>query len=700
MRIKHLRSITVASGALLLCLTAVSAIVGSPMAGASQTRTTLANSAVPVSMRQHPLGSVSKSSRISFEVVLQLRDSAGAAALVKAVSTPGSARYRHYVTAAKWESMFSPTMAQVDRTRAWLKSEGFKLGQTSKDRITVSASGTAAQVEKAFGTGLEEYKVMGHSVRLATRNISLPTSLARSVTGVMGINQEFASPYATSGGSGGATKSKPDQSPFPPAPSAFVTAKPCGTYLGQKTTTVSPPFGDGYPTTVPDEVCGYIGKQLRSAYGLTSSNTGAGQTVAIIDAYGSSTIASDATRFFRTEDPSEPFSSSQFAQADALPFDDESVCGASSWLVEQDLDVEAVHSMAPDANILYVGAQDCENGLFNAEQAVIDDDVAPVVTNSWGDTGGDLLDDISTRTAYDDLFELADSTGISVLFSSGDDGDNFEIFGVSTADYPASSPFVTAVGGTTLGIGRNGQQTSQYGWMIGRSFLCSSNVEGILPGCTSSTVGQWLPVSFDGGSGGFTSYNYVEPWYQVPVVPSSLALRNEPILGPTPTRVVPDISMDADPSSGLLMGLHETFPNGSDRYALTRYGGTSLASPLLAGVLADVNQASEASGGAAVGFVNPAIYHLDHISGAIDDILAPSSPTAMYRVDLASTYAPGTPGTVSQFRQVSWEGTEVYCDETNNCESRPMTQIGAPGYDALTGLGSIGPDFVMDLANT
>ena len=71
-------------------------------------------------------------------------------------------------------------------------------------------------------------------------------------------------------------------------------------------------------------------------------------------------------------------------------------------------------------------------------------------------------------------------------------------------------------------------------------------------------------------------------------------------------RVIPDISMDADPSTGFLIGLHQTFPNGVAKYSQTRYGGTSLASPLLAGVIADVDQAA----GAAVGFINPAIYAL------------------------------------------------------------------------------------------
>lgn len=148
---------------------------------------------------------------------------------------------------------------------------------------------------------------------------------------------------------------------------------------------MTPPFGNGYPRTVPDVVCGYKPGQYRSAYGVGTTDTGKGVTVAIIDAYGSSTIASDATRYFRTNDPGNPFSNANFSQINATPFDDESVCDASSWLTEQAIDVEAVHSTAPNANILYVGAQDCENGLFTAEQNVIDNGLANVVTNSWGD---------------------------------------------------------------------------------------------------------------------------------------------------------------------------------------------------------------------------------------------------------------------------------------------------------------------------
>jgi len=691
-------SLAAAGAAALLCLTTLGAVVGSQAAGAASAgRTVLSGTAAPAAVRAHPVGVVAKSSRVDFELVLQIRDTKGAQALVKAVSTPGSSSYRHYVTAAQWESRFSPTTSEVSAAIKWLRSEGFAVGAVSKDRITVSASGTAAQVEKAFGTDLKMYRVSGKDVRLATGNMSVPDSVAGTVVGAMGVNENLATPAVTSGASSLATMatSSKSKSQYPVAPPAFVPAPPCSSYYGQKTKTEVPAFGHGYPKTVPYEVCGYIPGQLRSAYGLGSTDTGSGTTVAIIDAYGSSTIVSDATRYFSTYAPSEPFANANFTQDDAFPFNDKYACDASSWLVEQDIDVESVHTMAPDAHILYVGARNCENGLFTAEQDVIDNHLADVVTNSWGDTGGDLLDDPSTFDAYNDILMMADSTGITVQFSTGDDGDNFNLLGLSAADFPASSPYDTAVGGTSLEINSKGQQVDQLGWSTGRSFLCTANVVPAL--CSKSEVNTWLPVGYDGGSGGFTSYNFTQPWYQAPVVPSTLALRNEYIIGPTPMRVTPDISMDADPSTGLLMGLHETFPNGTVKYALTRYGGTSLASPLLAGVIADADQAAVAAGGADVGFINPAIYRLDTTSGAIDDIV-PGGKQGEYRVDHAWTYITGAKGTLQSFREITYEGVIAYCDETGNCASRPNTLSTAKGYDSMTGLGAIGPDFVSDLS--
>jgi subtilase family serine protease len=687
------RMSTVAVGAAALtCLTGVAGAVGAQAASAG--RDTLAGSALAGMVRQHPAGSVAKSAAVQFELVLKLRNASAAQALVRSVSSPGSANYRHYLTTKQWESRFSPAESQVSAARNWLRSEGFKVGAVSKDHITISASGTAGQVEHAFGTGLENYRVGPHTLRLATRALSVPAAMAGSVMGAMGINQTIATPDVAASAASAATAKPSAKSPFPPAPSAFITAKPCGAYYNADIGTEHPKFGHGYPAQVPYTVCGYKPGQYQSAYNIGSA-TGQGETVAIIDAYGSATIASDATRYFKMNDPSDPFSNAAFTQDDAFPFTDEDVCAPSSWLTEQSIDVEAVHSTAPDAHILFVGAKNCENGLFTAEQNVIDNRMADVVSNSWGDDAGDLLDDVATRTAYDDLFMLADSTGMTIQFSSGDDGDNFNLFGLSAANYPPSSPYVTAVGGTSVQIGSNGQFIGQLGWATGRSFKCMANGENILPGCTSSTLGTWGPVLYDGGSGGFTSYNYSQPWYQASVVPSSLALRNEALDGSTLMRVEPDISLDADPATGFLIGLHELFPNGKTTYGQTRYGGTSLASPLLAGIIADTDQTA----GVDVGFINPAIYKLNSTSGAITDIV-PGGKQGQLRVDHAFTYIQGGKGVLYSFRELTYEGPITYCDETGNCATRDNTLSTAPGYDSMTGLGTTGPDFITDLAGS
>jgi subtilase family serine protease len=636
---------------------------------------------------------------VSFNLVLKLRDASGARALVQAVSTPGSASFRHYLTAAQWEARFSPTAEQLAQAESWLKSEGFTVGAVSKDRLTIAASGTAAQVQSAFGTTLANYRVAGHTVRQAKTNMSVPTSIAGIVAGAMGVNQEPARPAVKAADPDLPGSSKVSSTPaatpgqFPPPPPAFITSPPCGAYYNAGSTTLNPPFGNGYPATVPDIVCGYKPPQLRSAYGVTPAATGKGTTIAIVDAYGSGTIRADARRYFSMNDASNPFSKAHFSQILATPFDQEDVCDASGWATEQAIDVESSHGMAPDANILYVGAQDCfDDALLAADQTVIDNGLANVITNSWGDLGGDLLADAATRAAFDDEFLLADATGITVLFSSGDDGDDFAELGFSSADYPASSPLVTAVGGTSLKIDANGNRTGELGWATGRSFLCTRNLVNVL--CDASQLNTWTPASLDGASGGYTSYTYLQPFYQAPVVPTALSERNSPIFGPVPFRVVPDISLDADPGTGFLIGYTETFPGGAQKYGQTRYGGTSLASPILSGVVADADQAA----GVPVGFINPDIYRMAGNAAAVTDIL-PTGKQGNYRVDYANQLFPGVEDKAISFRELYFSGQETFCDATGNCASRTFPMTVTKGYDSLTGLGGIGPDFIADLAN-
>ncbi len=680
---------------------AVLATVGLQVASASSGSSSLRGTAAPAKARADRVGTVSRSARENFELVLRLHNAGGAVALLKAVSTPGSSSYRHFLTTAKWVSRYSPTKVAVARATKWLRSEGFKVGRVSKDRMTVAASGTAAQVERAFNTSLARYRVTGNVVQLASRDFTVPASIAGTISGAIGINQYVETPALVGNpdlpgsGSSSTTTSK-STSPYPPPPAAFIPAPPCGAYYGAKSTTLKPPYGHGYPKTVPDVVCGYKPPQLRSAYGVKSPNMGGGYRVAVVDAYDSKTIVSDSTRYFKNNDPTNPFSRARLTRHDAFPFTNQTLCAASGWLTEQAIDIQAVHGMAGQAGISYVGAKSCLNtDLFNADQYAVDNHIATVVTNSWGDSSGDLLDDSSSRAAFDHLFLLAGSTGIGMQYSSGDDGDNFDLTGLSAPNYPASSPYATGVGGTTTKINAKGQRTGDLGWATGRAFLCTANGVNILPGCTKKAIGTWGPALEDGMSGGYTSYNYTQPYYQKGIVPASLSERNSPIFGSQPLRVVPDISLDADAGTGFLIGLTQTFPNGKSSYTQTRYGGTSVASPLLAGIVADIDQTA----GTQTGFLNPTFYKLDRTkAGTIYDVLAESGLQANYRRDYADAIVPGVKGYFQSVRELYWPGPEMYCDGTGNCASRPNTLSAFKGYDSLTGLGSPGANFIGNVA--
>ena len=690
-------------GTLSLTATAVTA------AGASAASTAVVNgTASPAAPKTPTIASVPAVTPISFDVSLNLRDPAGAAALAQAVSTPGSSQYHAYLTPAQWESQYSPTSAQVAQVTTWLRQQGLTVGAVSPDRLRIDVAGTAAQIEQAFSVRLSYHLVDGRTLRLLDNDLTVPSSLAGTVSGAPGLSETLATPNVDSGASTGASPSTtiPNDdnsasvsgrgpSPYPP-PSGFVPSPPCGTYYGEKTETTLPPFGSGYPATPPYTVCGYLPGQFRSAYGVAAQvaagRSGQGVTVAIIDAYGSPTLLSDVQQYFRASDPNHPLNSSQFTALYPAAYNHPTLCGANGWYTEQTIDVTAVHAVAPGAKILYVAGSNClNNGLLGALGRVVDGHLAQVVTDSWGDNAGDLLDSPSTQTSFNDLFLLAAGTGVSVLFSSGDDGDEFATVGATSADFPPSSPWDTALGGTSLQVGAQGQRLGELGWSTYHSYLCTAVLFGS-PGCSKATKNTWLPLTADGGSGGGTSYHYTQPYYQAAVVPSSLALENAPLTGTTPMRVVPDISMDADPSTGILMGQTQTFPNGT-YWATTRYGGTSLASPLFAGVVALADQAS----GTALGFLNPALYKLDTSTrSAIDDVV-PGGKQSQARVDYANLFD-NSEGLLYSYRIITYEGVETYCNGSGNCASRHNTLVTSPGYDNMTGLGTPGTNFVSALA--
>jgi len=683
-------------GSIGLALSFTAAIVTPAVAAKapSPDRVNLHGSTTPAVERSHPAGKVAASSSVSFDLTLALRNASGAQKFVREVSSPGSKMFHHFLTDKQWLSRFGPTSASLSAAESWLRKEGFKVGSVPKTHLYVTASGTVAQVERAFGVTLSYYKVNGHKVRLASGSFSIPVSLSGSVSGVVGVNQYVATnglavePSAKPG-------AKPDQEPPPPA--GFRNPQPC-THSWNETPDTADASSLYAPYTGHDyDICGYLPRQLRSAYGIAGStahgDNGSGVGVAIVDAYDSPTLFADAHKYFQKNDAGNPLSSGQFFNDEPASVDEQDACDGSGWYAEQALDVESVHSMAPGAAILFVGAQDCfDNSLLAALQTAITSG-ASVVSDSWGDTLGDLFTDADTKTAFDDTFLVADATGVSVLFSSGDDGDNFAISGLTAPDYPPTSPFVTAVGGTTLEINNGGHTVGDYGWSTGKQTMCAG-VSTTNCGSSTSPSGS---LAFQAGSGGGTSYTYTQPYYQAGVVPSALALRNEALFGPVPLRVEPDISMDADASSGMLIGLTQQFPNGT-YYDQFKEGGTSLASPLLAGVVADAVQAA----GGAIGFLNPILYDIDlKAPFALTDIKPPSNAHAasIIRVDYDNT-VDNSDGYDVSLRTINYEGPQEYCDGTGHCITTTHGALStATGFDSMTGIGTISPKFLSILAD-
>jgi subtilase family serine protease len=634
------------------------------------------------------VGATPAATPVEFTVALTLSDAAGASALAREVSDPKSPSYRHFLTPLQWERRFSPSESSVRAVATWLRGQGIAIDGVAPDRMTVQASATAATVEKAFGTTLGQYRRGKRVVRLAAAPLTVPSSISGLIAGVNGIDQSVATPDHLTGGEARPAKKGSREIP---QPEGFRNAPPCSSSYGEKSDLADPPFGGGYPEPLPYAPCGYVPAQLQGAYGLTpqiaAGNDGKGSTVAVIDAYASPTLFADSQHYSELNQAGQLLSAGQYSQLISPTFNQTELCEASEWFGEQTLDVEAVHATAPGAKILYVGAKNCLNGLLQALQKVVDGHLADIVTNSWGDNGGDLLDSTGMRRSYDDVLQMAIGTGIGVQFSAGDEGDEFANLGMTVADYPPSSPYATAVGGTSLQVSAAGGRAGELGWSTSKSVLCSETLAaGGFPGCTKAKLGKWMPKapgSFLYGGGGGTSFQYPQPFYQEGVVPEALAARNASTTGVL-NRVEPDISMVGDPTTGMLIGETQSFPEGT-HYDQFRLGGTSLSSPLLAGVMADANTAA----GGPLGFVNPLLYELASSAKATSAFydVVPGGLQALIRNDYLDG-VDASAGIITSARTLDFQGHEKFCSGTGNCTQQKVAIETATGFDSMTGIGT------------
>ena len=572
---------------------------------------------------------------VGFRVYLGWTDPTGAAAIATAVSDPKNPSYAHFLSPAQFRKQFAPAANNIAKVQNWLKSQGFNLTYTPKNGHYVAAEGTVAQLQSAFGVSFANYRVRGQMVRAPSADVSIPAALANIVSAVIGLDESYQF-----------VQSNRRVDANAPPSAGFRNAPPLSDFYAQLLSQYA--FPAGYTATslptVSWAVKGYTPDQIKGAYGI-SGYDGTGQTVAIIDAYASPTILQDVNQWStnRGLPTMTPGQLMQVVPPGVYKRPQNPRQDPQGWYGEETLDVEAVHGMAPGAKIVYVGAPNNYQDLDAAMNHVVDENLAQIVTNSYGfDT--ELLAPGYIKPLEDTLVQAA-AEGIGVYFSSGDNGDETSTEGYATADWPASSPWVTAVGGTSLGVSASNTRALETGWGTS-SYSCNATT-------LACTLTGWLY-----GAGGGVSVLFAEPDYQRG---AGLNLSG---------RGVPDVAALADPQQGLLVGQTQTFPDGA-YYAEYRIGGTSLASPIFAGLMSLVDQKA----GHAHGFANPLLY---------------ANPSAFYDVGSVKT-AVARRNFVNSVDASN--GTADFLRTLDDYSGSP-TQHTGPGWDNVTGLGTPGVSFL------
>ena len=615
----------------------------------------LRGSVAPFATHTRATGAVAGSDRLTIQVWLRPQ-LAAAARFGTAVSTPGSPVFHHYLSPAGYTARFGATSGEASNVESWLRSKGFTGVHTDAQRNYVRATAPTSKIDAAFHTQLKLYRASAQAnagrypLRANDRPLSVPASLAGSVLGVTGLDN--AMPILPLDRPG----NRPAGRPAATSPPGFKVA--CSHYYGQHEVSGLPTqFGT---TTFPSEVCGYSAGQLRAAYRAGTQNTGTGQTIALVE------LGLTQDMFLTLKDYA---AANQIPAPSAQRYREISLgnnsCG-DPFDIEEQIDVEASYDLAPSANQVVVGGDSCNNGdqglqgLFDADIAILNGvsghPLATIASNSW-ESGGENQPAFLTNIEHGYLVRAA-GEGVGMYFSSADgSGDAM----------PSADPFATAVGGTTLGIGKTSNRLFETGWSTGISLL---------------EPHSWALLGEQGAAGGGPSMLWKQPSYQLGVVPPALA--KAPGNRGGDVRSVPDISADADPYTGMAVGLlifNPKHPTAPPKFVEEDFGGTSVASPLVAGTVAAAQQGQAKQ----FGFINPALYRLAGTSAVFDTLPLTSKSPALWRGTACPAYVCGLPALTT------------FDDQSRNMFGY-TGQVTLQGYDNMSGIGTPdGPNFIKAL---
>ena len=402
----------------------------------------------------------------------------------------------------------------------------------------------------------------------------------------------------------------------------------------------------------------YTPSDIDAAYGVDAlhaeGTTGTGETIVIVDSYGSPTVQHDLDRFSDTF--GLPRTTVQIIHPNGTPTFNNSVNGSPvGWAEETSLDVQWAHAIAPNAHIVLVAANPAETegvqgfpGIFLGEQMAINQFPGAVMSQSFAVTEQSFHSAANVQVAkFDNIYKQAKANHVTVLGSSGDAGTanvdkQGRVFPFPTVNWPSSDPLITSAGGTWL----------QYGWTWNPS---SPTDLSYLTTPGSRTEAVWNEPFLPAATGGGRSVLFTTPNFQSGISQSLLQ----------GARGLPDLSWNAAVDGGVLV--YTSFPGV--RVGWHIIGGTSASCPQLAGLIALTNQLADAAHKSHVGYLNPLLYSLS--SSDFNDIVP-------------QTFGPGP----------------VTLGDNSNFGSGIAGMATTTGFDLTTGFGSPkAHNFVHDLAN-
>ncbi len=564
---------------LLLAATCLSAVAVTAAEGAG--RSSLLSQA-------NNLGPVDAKSSIEITLWMKLHDQQGldAAAAAQGTSTVT------YLPSEQVRAQHAPSATDVATVAAYLKAQGFTVSSVGQDNLYVRASGTVARVQSAFQVELNQYDFHGHTFRASSRGATLPSELLPLVSAVGGLSSIGAEPQiARVNEKASRAVHRQEDAEGQRAQPRLLGANPNGLIFSAQCIypaatenfvsgdgTISASYqGNVYGASINNSAagtlapCGYQPSDIQTAYNLNplyqQGLNGAGTTIAIVDAYGSTTIANDAAAFSAIMGL-PPINLTIIGTPTESNFSTDSNAG---WASETTLDVEWAHAIAPGAKIvLVVTPTNSFDDLFAGIITAASTPGVVTISNSWSGFDIGIAGDSEYYKAADNIFKMIGAAGQGLNFSTGDYGDNAsQLGGVYTSvGWPGSSPYVTAIGGVSVALDSHKHVAWQTSWGTNLTEIADTVALGSPPLDVPNNEGFIF-----GGTGGYSDV-YPKPAWQQWSVPGN-------------RRGVPDISWVADPYTGVEIIFSA---DAAGDLAIGVIGGTSASCPMFSGLWAIATQ--------------------------------------------------------------------------------------------------------------